>query len=73
VAFSQALKAYRTFEYIDQVVSKEKSILLLKLIQIVMIWVSWSFLEFLLDASSPGSPGSPGIFISYHLDVLDKV
>jgi hypothetical protein len=58
---------YRSFGYIDQVVSKEKSVLLLKLIQMITIWVPWSFLEFLLDA------GSLGIFLSCHLDVPNKV
>jgi hypothetical protein len=55
---------YRTFWYIDQVVSKEKFVLLFKLIQIIMIWVPWSFLGFFLDAGSP---------IICHIDVLDKV
>jgi hypothetical protein len=53
--------------YINQVISKEKSVLLLKLIQIITIRVPWSFLEFLLDV------GSPSVFLSCHLDVPDKV
>jgi hypothetical protein len=67
VAFSQDFKAYRSFGYIHQVISKEKSVLLLKLIQIITIWVPWSFLEFLLDV------GSLGVFLSCHLDVPDQV
>jgi hypothetical protein len=58
---------YRSFGYINQVILKEKFLLLLKLIQIITIWVPWSFLEFLLDV------GSPGVFLSCHLDVPDKV
>jgi hypothetical protein len=67
VAFSQDFQAYRSFEYINHVILKEKSVLLLKLIQIITIWVPWSFLEFLLDV------GSPGVFLSCHPDVPDKV
>jgi hypothetical protein len=67
VAFSQDFKAYRSFGYINQVISKEKSVLLLKLIQIITIWVPWLFLEFLLDV------GSPCVFFSCHIDVPDKV